>query len=49
MPGVRTVNVNFDAKEAIVEFDANQATIEAMSAALEKAGYQGSLKSWPEG
>ncbi|MCP4447895.1 MAG: heavy-metal-associated domain-containing protein [Myxococcales bacterium] len=49
MPGVRTAKVNFDKKEALVEFDAKKATIVQMSAALNKAGYTGSLKSWPKG
>ncbi len=49
MPGVRNAKVDYDNKEALVEFDANKATIDAMSAALAKAGYKGSLKSWPEG
>lgn len=48
VPGVQKVTVNFDAKEARVTFDANKATIEQMAAALKEAGYEGSLKSWPE-
>ncbi len=48
MPGVRNAKVDYDNKEALVEFDANTATIEKMSAALKKAGYKGSLKSWPK-
>jgi hypothetical protein len=31
-----------------VSFDAKKATIKAMSAALEKIGFKGSLKSWPK-
>ena len=49
MPGVRKVKVNFDKKEALVDFDAKKATIEKMTAALKKAGYTGSVKSWPKG
>lgn len=48
MPGVRSAKVNFDDSEARVKFDANKATIAAMSAALKKIGYKGSLKSWPK-
>ena len=47
MPGVRSVTIDFDNSEARVNFDANKATLEAMGAALEKIGFKGSLKSWP--
>lgn len=46
VPGVRTVELNYDAKEAYVAFDASQGTVEAMVAALERAGYKGSFKRW---
>jgi copper chaperone CopZ len=46
VPGVRTVEVNFDAKEAYVSFDASQATLEAMVAALDGAGFNGRFKQW---
>lgn len=49
MPGVQTVTVDYDAKEALVEFDSAVATIEQMTAALKKENYEGSLKSWPKG
>ncbi len=48
MPGVRSAKIDFDNSEARVKFDANKATIKAMSAALEKIGFKGSLKSWPK-
>jgi hypothetical protein len=38
------VDVNYDAKEAYVSFDAGQATVEQMAAALDRAGYPGSFK-----
>ncbi|MBL4633631.1 MAG: hypothetical protein JKY56_07155 [Kofleriaceae bacterium] len=41
--------MDFDQKEARVEFDAKIATIDQMAAALDQIGFQGSLKSWPEG
>ncbi len=49
MPGVQTVTVDYDAKEALVVFDSTKATVEQMTAALKKENYEGSLKSWPEG
>lgn len=48
MPGVRSAKIDFDNSEARVSFDAKKATIKAMSAALEKIGFKGSLKSWPK-
>ncbi len=49
MPGVRKAKINFDKKEALVEFDASQATIDKMDEALKKVGFSGSVKSWPKG
>ena len=48
MPGVRKATIDFDKKEARVEFDAKKADIKKMSAALKKVGYTGSFKSWPK-
>lgn len=45
MPGVRSATIDFDNSEARVTYDANQATIVAMSKALKKTGFTGSLKS----
>ena len=38
--------MNFDDKVATVTFDPSRATVEAMVAALERAGYKGSFKAW---
>ncbi len=48
VPGVRKATINFDKKEARVTFDAKKATLKQMNAALKKAGYKGSFKSWPK-
>ncbi len=48
MPGVRTAKINFDKKEAFVEFDASKATIDKMDEALKTVGFSGSVKSWPK-
>lgn len=49
MPGVRKAKIDFDKKEAYVEFDASKATIDKMDAALKTVGFSGSVKSWPQG
>jgi copper chaperone CopZ len=47
VPGVRTVDVEFFAKEAYVTFDPAKTSPEAMVAALAKTGkYGGSFKDW---
>ena len=45
MPGVWKVTVNYEKKEAEVEYDAKRTDVYEMGTALAKVGYQGGLKS----
>jgi copper chaperone CopZ len=47
VPGVRKVEVDFAKKEAYVTVDKKAYDPAALSAALEKAGYKGSVKNAP--
>ncbi len=39
-PGVQSVDVSLDAKQAKVVFDDRQATVQALVAAVDQAGYE---------
>ncbi len=45
MPGVRKVEIDFAKKEAYVTADKNSLDTKAMIQAVEKAGYQASVKN----
>jgi copper chaperone CopZ len=48
VPGVRKAEVDFNKKEAYVTAEKKSLDTEAMMKALEKVGYQGSVKSEPK-
>ena len=46
VPGVRNVEVNFDASEAYASFEPGDGKVDAMIAALGEAGYDAAFKRW---
>ena len=45
MPGVWKVSVNYEKKQARVEYDTKRCSVYDMGTALAAVGYEGSLKS----
>jgi len=45
VPGVWKAKVNYEKKEARVQYDAKRTDVYAMNTALLNVGYEGSLKS----